>query len=262
MYIFYFATFRVTNLMWRAFAYVPPTARDMTQTNGMEIYNASGSPTFTSRPDTRYYSPKVMQIEVAVKLNPPITVANDNSMSPIRGENKVSVSASGGRWMAFSGDGILTHKSGVVRYDRKVTTKTSTSCIGAGFLKKCWSSTTTTTTDYYFQSFGVYSAGVTPWVYKDGIVYYTPIPLRGGRALQSTKSSDTSGNSLTQFLSGAALNNLTTGMANYIVSRFTSPLNTYFSGISERIKTYNSVGKIPANHKEETRNDVLFILRD
>jgi hypothetical protein len=238
----------------------------MSQTNGMEIYNSEGKPTFTSRPSTQYYLPEVMQVETAVKLNPPTNVAHDNSMSPIRGENTVSVGSTGSRWMAFSGDGILTHKSGEVQYDQTSTKRKDSVCIGVRVLGKCAggtiSTTTTDTTKYYFQSHAVYCAGVTPWVYSGGKVYYTPIPLRVGRALSTTKSRHVSGNALTQFLSGASLNNMLADLATTLVDGLTAPLKSYMASVSEQLAIYNSVGKIPVNHKTETRNDVLYILRE
>lgn len=261
MYIFYYSIMYGANhsYSFRAFAPVPNNRTDTSVTYGMEIFAGDGHRTFTSRPPRNYYVPKVMQIESATLLAPPNPPAGEHSMSPKRRSTTVPTTASGSRWMAFSGDGVLTRRGRAVMYDQTYNRR-SKRVRRFGIVVR--TDYTHTTVSYYFMSYGIFGAGVVPRVYSGNQIHYCPIPVSVGRALSST--TEVKKDSSSTWL-GSAVSFVTDGASavfNSITSGSVRPLVTFITTFGATTVGYSRVGDIPAISAEQTRNDVVFLLRD
>jgi uncharacterized membrane protein len=156
-------------LLFRVF--VPVRLVDQSQTNGFEVYDASGRVCFTSRPHPDWFLNRLMELDSVVSIDQPISVADPYSMAP--SGNPVYINK---RWVSYSASGVGAKVGDVTVYRSHSG--------GGGYGEVSF------TDNYSFTSYGLYCTGVTPGAATDGNIYASYLTLDCGRSLNKSHSED------------------------------------------------------------------------
>jgi hypothetical protein len=172
-----------SNLQFRAFTNVPLNGvtgtyatRDMAQTDGMEVVTSSGKLSFTSRPSSVFYKPKLLYIKDVVSCDPPNSVADKYSMAPSGAYHNVSnIDTSKPVWIHHRASSFGALASDVVVYRNHSG--------GGGYGETSFNDR------YWCASSGTFVGGVCPAL-VGGKLVSAGLPLSAGRTAGKNHSED------------------------------------------------------------------------